>query len=413
MRYLYCLIIIISAVSIYSCSMVTGEEEPTPRDIDVPPTYDFTRNGLTTVSFSGQTIRLAMATELITAMLDIEQSTKKHLLELYNHKTAEGLDADPFQFAYLNNSERSIREKVAASLDYFSENTAEGEAIQQLLEDWIATQAEEVFPLAKKAAVPGQAGVLPDGLFPRYLDRTGIEYKELVLNSLVGALMTDQALNKYLSASHLDFGNSRKNNDRLVLVTGNNFTNMEHEWDEAYGYVYGLSKNAAHPNQYIGKDDQFLNHYVGEVNRDPDFAGVAETIFNAFKRGRAAIVAQRYDIRDEQADILRKEISRVIAINAVHFLEQGKLAINPNNPNYGSAFHYLSKAYGAIFSLRFTRDPVLNGPYFSKAEVDSFLTEMLNDGAYGFWDVKVSTLNDISEAIADRFDFTIGEARNK
>jgi hypothetical protein len=389
------------------------EEEPTPKDIDVPPTYTFTRNGLTTVTFPGQTIRIAMATELIDAIIEFERSTEKHLLELYNNRTAEGLDANPFQFDYLNRSQRSLREEVAASLDYFSENPAEGEAIQQLLEDWLVAQVNEVFPEVKNTAVPGRAGVLPDGLFPRYVNAHGVEYKEWVRNSLTGALMVDQALNKYLSVAHLDLGTSREDNDKLVLITGNNFTNMEREWDEAYGYIYGLSGNIADPNQNIGDDDMFLNHYVGEVNRDPDFVGMADTIFNAFKRGRAAIVARRYDIRDRQIDILRKEISKVIAINAVHFLEQGKLAINPENPNYGSAFHYLSKAYGAVFSLRFTRDPITNGPYFSRVEVDSFLTDMLNDGDHGFWEVKVATLTAISEAIADRFGFSVEEAKNR
>ncbi len=413
MRYSRSLIILIILLAMYACTMVPPEVEPTPQDIDVPPTYSFTRNGLTTVTFPGQTIRIAMATELINAMLDFEQSDKKHLLELYNNKTAVGLDADPFQFDYLNRSDGSIREKVAASLEYFSENIAEGDGIRQLLEDWIGAQADAVFPYANRRATPGQAGVLPDGLFPRYVNGNGIEYKELVLNSLVGALMLDQILNKYLSAAHLDLDNSRVDNDNLVLIVGNNFTNMEREWDAGYGYVYALSKNVAEPNQNIGEDDMFLNHALGEVNRDSDFMGIADTVFNAFKRGRAAIVARRYDLRDEQVAIIRKELSKVIAINAVHFLEQGKLAINPDSPNYGSAFHYLSKAYGAIFSLRFTRDPFTNGPYFSRVEVNSFLTDMLNDGPNGFWDVQVNTLNGISEAISNRFGFTPQEAKER
>ena len=71
-------------------------------------------------------------------------------------------------------------------------------------------------------------------------------------------------------------------------------TDMEHDWDEAYGYLYGTATNLADPNPTVGGDDSFLNKYLGKVNTDTDFSGIADDICNALKLGRAAIVAKDY-----------------------------------------------------------------------------------------------------------------------
>ncbi len=70
-----------------------------------------------------------------------------------------------------------------------------------------------------------------------------------------------------------------------------------------------------------------------------DFAGIAQDIFDAFKLGRAAIVAKDYELRNEQAEILRTKISEVIGIRSVYYLQQGKNAIEAQN--FGTAFHDL------------------------------------------------------------------------
>ena len=184
---------------------------------------------------------------------------------------------------------------------------------------------------------------------------------------------------------------------------------MEHKWDEAYGYAYGLNADAANPNADLGADS-FLNEYIERANSDSDFEGIAEDIFNAFKLGRAAIVAKNYDIRDQQAEIIKENISKVIAIRAIFYLQNGKLGLAGETPNYGSAFHALSEAYGFIYSLQFTRKPNSTDPYFTKNEVDAFLTDLLDDGDNGLWNVESTTLDSISEDIAARFDFTLAQA---
>ncbi|WP_242979061.1 DUF4856 domain-containing protein [Rhodohalobacter mucosus] len=378
--------------------------------IDEPEVYEFTRNGSSTVSFSGQTARILMAEELISTMMDFDGATESLLLQMYRNRDASGGNADPFSNPELNSETKSIKEKVAASEDYFSSNASESVQIRNEFESWISGQVSEVFPNENTLASPGQAGQIADGTSVRYVNAQGLEYNQMVTKSLIGALMTDQMLNNYLSSSVLDAGTNREDNDNEVLVDGTSYTTMEHKWDEAYGYLFGAASNQADPLTELGSADSFLDKYLGRVENDDDFAGIAEEIFNAFKRGRAAIVAGAYDVRDEQAEIIRQRISEIIGIRAVFYLESAKTILEGNSPDYGAIFHDLSEAYGFIYSLQFTRVPGSDEPYFTGSEVQSFLDRMLGDGPNGLWDLTPETLDALSDDIAAPFNFSIEEA---
>ena len=107
---------------------------------------------------------------------------------------------------------------------------------------------------------------------------------------------------------------------------------------------------------------------------------------------------------------MRELISEVIGVRAVYYLQQARIVLDQPTPDFGGAFHDLSEGYGFIYSLQFTRRPNSQAPYFTKSEVDSFLEDLLDDGPNGLWDVTPQTLDALSEAIADRFDFTVAEA---
>jgi hypothetical protein len=162
----------------------------------------------------------------------------------------------------------------------------------------------------------------------------------------------------------------------------------------------------------LGSADNFLNKYVDSVDEDSDFKGFALDIYNAFKIGRASIVAKKYDIRDQQADVIKEKLSEVIAIKAIYYLQQGKNALptNGNMAAFGPSFHNLSEGLGFVFSLRFTRKAGINDSYFSRSEVDGYLDQLLNETNNGFWDITPEKLDDISEQIADKFDWTIAQA---
>ena len=400
----YLLLLCLAILSFTACD--DDGDDPQPM-VEAPATYDFTRSGNSTVSFTGQTDRIKMGGELFNNLLNFS-ATKELLLEMYRNETAAGGDANPFADASLNESTKSIKSKVAASREYFSDETAQSALIKADFEEWITAQVEEVFPNENELAEAGKPGQIADGSSTRYVNGMGLEYDQMVGLSLIGALMTDQMLNNYLSTTVLDEGTNIEDNDNEVLVDGKDYTTMEHKWDEAYGYAYGTSANTADPNATIGEDDRFLNKYIGRVEGDEDFAGIAAEIFDAFKLGRAAIVAKDYDLRDEQAAIIRRAISTVIAVRAVYYLEQGKNGIE--NGAFGPAFHDLSEGIGFIYSLQFTQNPDTGSPYFSKAEVDAFIADMLGDGENGLWDVQPATLEAISASIAAGFGFTTEQA---
>lgn len=400
-KHLYTLVI--GGLALTSCSsdddsIINGGEN----SVEIPETYSFERNGASTVSYDGQTTRLQMASELIGSFNDFDNSTETLLLNMLAN------DGNPFSKSELNESTKNIKSKVAASNLYFSTNTVESSEIKADFESYISTQMNEVYSNRNTAAEAGIAGQVADGDGFRYVNAKGLEMNQAFAKSLIGALLVDQMLNNYLSQPVLDEGENRANNDTGVTEEGTNYTTMEHKWDEAFGYLYGdPSIPIADPNSVLNEsDDHLLFNYLGRVDGDDDFAGIAEETFEAFKTGRAAIVAGDYQLRDEQVAIIRENISKVIAVRAVHYLQGGKAALE--NQEYGSAFHELSEGFGFVYSLRFTNDPATGAPYLSKSQVDSFKEDLLTGN--GFWDVTPETLNAISAEIATAFGFSVEKA---
>ena len=370
-------------------------------NVIAPDNYSFERNDVTSVSYSGQTDRIMMGNELASA-LKTSTNTATDLSDIFTNTN------NPFSDPELNDSGKDIRSKTAASEDYFSSNTTGANAIKTQFDNWLNSQATEVFPVWESNASPGFAGKITEsnGTTERRVNAFGIEYDQGIIKGLIGALTADQMLNNYLSPAVLDAGDNRSENDNDVLATDKNYTTMEHKWDEAFGYLYGVD-DALNPT--LGaQGDQFLNKYLKRVNDDEDFNGIADDVYNAFKLGRAAIVAKNYTVRDQQAEIIREKISMVIGVRAVYYLQQAKNVIaEPKD-----AFHDLSEGYGFIYSLQFTRKPNSNQPYFSASEVEDLLDALLGDGDNGFWDVTAGTLDDISNSIANRFSFSVEEAAN-
>lgn len=384
-----------------SCS-TDDDATTTSTTVETPASYSFLRNDESTVAFDGQTTRIAMAEAIVSAMNDFDGTTTELLLDMYANNN------NPFTDPSLNESSKSVKSKVAASQDYFSSQAATAATIRAQFEDYFMRQVNEVFPAQMTVAAPGVAGQIDDGSNTRYINAIGLEYDQAVAKGLIGALMLDQTLNNYLSPAVLDQATNRVDNDNGVLVEGKNYTNMEHKWDEAFGYVYGASPDPANANATVGADDSFINKYLGRLEGDEDFAGTATALFDAFKLGRAAIVAKDYELRDLQANRIQDILSELIAIRSVYYLQQAKIAFANND--LGAAFHDLSEGYGFIHSLQFTKDTSTNQPYFSRTEVLDFIDQLTQGD--GFWDVTATTLDELSQTIAAPFDFTVAQAAN-
>lgn len=393
--------LILGGLAFTSCN---SDDPVTPEEnqLKVPAQYSFERDGASTVYYTGQNQRLSMVKELFSAFHDFDNATQSSMSDMFSNEN------NPFLKAELNETSKSIKSKVAASKLYFSTNTVASNEIKADFEEFISIQANEVFPNKNELAAPGKAGQIAAGSSELYINGKGLEADQAFAKGLIGALVADQMLNNYLSTEVLEEGDNLANNDEAIVEEGKNYTTMEHKWDEAYGYLYGDSSiPSKDPNSVLNQsNDILLFKYMGSVNKDSDFEGIAEETFEAFKTGRAAIVAGDYDLRDQQIAIIRENISTVIAVRAIYYLQAGKsqLADGQN----GVAFHSLSEGYGFIYSLMFTHNPDTGSPYVSAENVENYLEQLM--AGDGFWDVTPETLDAISEDIASAFDLSVQQA---
>lgn len=385
----------ISAAAISSCS--NDENVSQNPAYTVPATYTFDRNSTTTVDFSGQSSRLLMLEEMgniiKTAATNGTTVNVSVLSNMYSNTN------NAFANAALNTSGKQLKDKTAASKDYFQlflggGTTTEKVAVQSFFETQLSLANTASLGAA---ASSGVAGVYLDGTSKRLFAANGLEPQQVLLKGMMGACFMDQIVNNYLSKNKLDEGTSKINNSNKIVEDSKNYTTMEHTWDEAYGYIYGVDGT------------KFWSSYIDQVNADVDFNTVKADISLAFRAGRAAIIANDYDERDAQADIIKAKLALVPAVRAVFYLQEGKGKLTTDKG--AKAFHALSEAYGFIMSLRYTNKPGSNNPYFTKAEVDAMLATMTS-GTNGLWDIDTlgAKLDSLSLQIATKFSFTVTQA---
>ena len=345
--------------------------------VEIPYSYEFARAGKSTVSFSGQTARLNMADELYAA-LNTNTFTKAQMLEMFN-------DGTGFAGEGLNTSGKKMGNKTAAS-------PLASATVKPQFDAMITDFADNVIPNWATDASNGQAGVLTDATRTIHVNAKGHEIDQTFIKGIIGAMTLDQIVNNYITPYQLDAGTRTADNTSKTLSSGKDYTDMEHKWDEGFGYLYGQEADATRLDLGVAPtgNGTTLNKYFKKVNAS-SHPGMAVQVFDAFRRGRAYIVANQYDKRDQQAEIIKKELSKLIAQKAVDYINgyMSKIA----DGNTADAFHALSEGYGFVMSLQFTNDGT-DTPYFSNSEVNAFLTSMDN-----FWTVENSTLEAIRDEV--------------
>ena len=387
----------IASLSIISCTNDDGSSEEPIANYTVPATYTFERNSTTTVDFSGQSNRLLMLEEMGNVIKNAATNgtiaDKTVLSNMYSNSN------NPFSTTDLNTSGKQLKDKTAASKDYFELYLGGGSTTEKLsVQAFFETQ----LTLAQQAslgtnAAAGVAGAYLDGTSKRLFAPNGLEPQQILLKGMMGASFMDQIANNYLSKNKLDEGSNKINNSNKIVETGKTYTTMEHNWDEAYGYIYGVDGT------------KFWSSYISQVNADADFNTLTADINLAFRKGRAAIVANDYATRDIQIAIIKAKLALVPAVRAVFYLQEGKGKLVTDKG--AKAFHALSEAYGFIISLRYTNNPATNAPYLSKSEVDAMLANMVS-GTNGLWDIDTlgAKLDAMSTQIAVKFGFTVAQA---
>ena len=364
--------LIVASSILFSCS----DNDPVidnPVVVDVPDTYAFSRGGESTVSFGGQTSRLEMAASLM-GQLNSENVLASDLLTMFN-------DGTGFGDSTLDDSGKKLGNKTAAYGD---------ESVVEDIRGFITEYADDVSTSFSTDADAGVAGshTGAGGRTVR-INGKGMELNQVFAKSLIGALVMDQVAYGYLSATKI--GDAVEN---VTLEDGKNYTKMEHHFDEGFGYVYGQESDITAAESPDGSGVLFAK-YLKKVNSSEE-PGIATEIYDAFKKGRAAIVANDSELRDAQAKIVKTKMSRVILHKAAYYLRGAADAKAASAVDYADYFHGLSEGYGFVLSLQFTYNA--NGDsYFSHNEVDTMLVAL--EAGNGFWDRTPQELDEMAAQI--------------
>ena len=356
--------------------------------VSPPEEYSFTRLGLSTVYYPGQTARLKMATALKSSM-NILTSTQANVNDMFNNGTG-------FSDESLNSSGKKVGNKVG---------TSGSATVTPLFDGWITAFPTIVIP-AVNSGVEAEAGVAgsktdASGARTVKVNAKGFELNQILSKGLIGALQLDQIVNTYLSFTKLD-GAKQDHEDDIYNYTSPgaseaNVTKMEHYWDEGFGYLQGLD------NQYapglgdasIGRDGANLNYYLNKINAQEKEIGITKRVYDAFSAGRAAIVAKNYEERDLQANIIKVELSKVIGYKSQYYLRKAAEAIEEGE--WATALHAFSEAYGFILGLQYTQGA--NGePYLTHEQVNEHLST-LSAGNGGFWDRTPAELRTMADQL--------------
>ena len=346
-----------------------------PINVVAPDTYSFERAGESTVSYGGQTCRLQMAKDIYDAMNSENSATVSEFLTMFN-------DGTGFDFDYTCG--KNVGGKTAAS------PTASA-TVKAQFEDMFSVLVDEVYPNWTSSASVGVAGQITTSSGSTYqVDGKGLEIDQAFIKGLMGAMVVDQMTNNYLTANKLDGDGTTNTTDGLGA---GEYTDMEHYWDEGFGYLYGYN------NEHVGGTDNnangpaegtgvLVNKYLKKLN-DSSHPGIADVIYDAFKLGRAAIVAGEYSLRDEQAAIIKEHMDKIIAQKAIDYISGGASTISSGAPRE-DAFHGLSEGYGFVLSLQFT-------DFFTTNDVNDMLAQL--EAGNGFWDISADDLTSMATTI--------------
>ncbi|MFL2629883.1 MAG: DUF4856 domain-containing protein, partial [Flavobacteriaceae bacterium] len=181
-------------------------EKEVPVEVEViknvgfpPDAYSYSRNGVSTVSYGGQTTRLKQA-EALGSALKSDSFTIAQLEQMFK-------DGEGFSDATLNGTGKNLRGKSAAY----------GAATVKAQIDALITEAAEVVaPAWNNDASAGVPGTYTDAGGSNRVVRInakGVELNQAFLKSLMGALVADQIINGYLSKTKLDGGTNIEDND--------------------------------------------------------------------------------------------------------------------------------------------------------------------------------------------------------
>jgi hypothetical protein len=332
--------------------------------IDAPTTYAFTRNGETTVSYGGQNTRL-----------DMVEIIKNEILK--KGDKGEAISEQALLDAFYNTGDNGGGLFPEASTKKLGNKAFQPDLDDQLFENLFADAAAA--STSGQTASNGVAGLITRESKGStvLVDANGREFTQLIEKGIMGSVFYNQIYNTYFSEART--GDDVEN---TVLRDGKNYNDMEHHWDEAFGYWNPPVDFTSNWPSERASEDRFWSHYSNTV--DPSL-GTNSIIMNAFIDGRTAIVNNDLAAKTAQRSIVAENLELVAAATAVHYLNDALEALNAGNT--GDAFHVMSEVWAFVNALKYNPNRKL-----SLEDIEEIKGQDLGkDG--NFWNVTPEGLN--------------------
>ncbi len=330
------------------------QEDETPEPtvaLKIPTSYNFIN-----VDYSGQTQRLDMFTEL-----------KNYI---GTSKTGGQLDANRLQAMYANEAGADWIKT------YDDSKQLRSKTLSNVQGDFDALLAE--LAAASQSTSPGSNGISgviksADGSKSYLIGGDGLDHAQVIEKGLMGACLYYQATSVYMGADQMNVDN--------VEITDGKGTEMEHHWDEAFGY-FGV------PTDFPANIDNitFWGNY--STQRDA-LLGSNQKLMDALLKGRAAISAKNLTIRDEAIATARQEWELIAVGSALHYLNSGIA----NFDDMSLRAHALSEGIGFIYSLQFNTTQKI-----SNAQVSELLNTIAGSADFADMNLYNTTLAKLQEA---------------
>lgn len=281
---------------------------------EVPATYTFEG-----ADYSTSSARIKMAVEFnsylgssSTAILSQEKAD-----QLFTNTNT------PFTNAELNTSGVNLAEK-----------TADVSVFKSFIDQHVAYSNVNTTP-----ATDGTAGFIPRGSGKILVGPQGLEYNQAVAKGMMGGLFFKEAMTILSNIPTVD------NTTKTEGVTS-----MQRGWDEAFGYL-AIPADYDTATTYANTDPNrplLWGGYLAERGKPIQAGG---TLFEAFRKGRAAIGAKDYVVRDQQIKIIQETWERLAAIAALSYviIPQASTSVG----NLGTQFHALSEGFGFVLALKY------------------------------------------------------------
>ncbi len=333
-------------------------------ELVVPTTYNFEN-----VSYTGQQSRLAQFGEMKAYMATSQTS-------------GVALDADKLAAMYVNGDDAGYSQAYTKDMRSKTFENAQADFDALFVELAEASQSTV-------AGSYGVTGVIAsnDGTKSYLVGADGLDHAQLIEKGLMGACLYYQATSVYM-------GEIKMSGDNTTVEPGEG-TEMEHHWDEAFGY-FGA------PTDFPVTTDGVV-FWANYADQREAVLGNSQAIMDALLKGRAAISADRLELRDEAITEARKQWELISVTSALHYLNASVEKID----DVALRAHGVSEAIGFIYALQFNESKVI-----TNSEVAEILTNLAGSANFAEMDINDMTVARLEEArntLAGIYDLTASQ----